>query len=113
MRKGISMGKGRLLITNGNIVTEDGVIKGDILVDNGKIVGIASSITTEAVRINANGMFVFPGFIDTHTHFDMPLGDITTADNFDSGTRRSSFRMAEKGGGRALQLWLSYGCQQS
>ena len=87
MRKGISMGKGRLMITNGNIVTEDGVIKGDILVDNGKIVGIASSITTEAVRINANGMFVFPGFIDTHTHFDMPLGDITTADNFDSGTR--------------------------
>ena len=64
MRKGISMGKGRLMITNGNIVTEDGVIKGDILVDNGKIVGIASSITTEAVRINANGMFVFPGFID-------------------------------------------------
>ena len=37
--------------------------------------------------IDVTGKLIFPGFIDTHTHFQMQASDCVTADDFDSGTR--------------------------
>lgn len=81
------MDKLRLLIINGQIVTNEGFRQADILLENGKISRITRGLRVDAKVIDAGGMLIFPGFIDTHTHFDMPLGDIKTADDFDSGTR--------------------------
>ncbi|HZW52594.1 MAG TPA: amidohydrolase family protein, partial [Candidatus Elarobacter sp.] len=36
--------------------------------------------------VDASGTYVFPGFIDPHTHLDMPFGGTTTVDDFASGT---------------------------
>ena len=36
--------------------------------------------------MDASGSYVFPGFIDPHTHLDMPFGGTVTADDFASGT---------------------------
>ena len=47
----------------------------------------APSLRESADRvIDATGRLLLPGGVDVHTHLDMPLGDIRTADDFESGT---------------------------
>jgi N-acyl-D-aspartate/D-glutamate deacylase len=44
-------------------------MQGDIGIQNGKIVAIASSLTSNAHQVvDASGLWVTPGFIDIHTH---------------------------------------------
>ena len=63
-----------ILIKNGTINTiTNGIFVGDILVDGKKIIKIEKQI--EALEnmevIDAQGKFVFPGFIDAHTHLGL------------------------------------------
>ncbi|CAC5339966.1 MULTISPECIES: N-acyl-D-amino-acid deacylase family protein [Planktothrix] len=65
-----------LLIQNGLIF--DGLgsapMRGDIGIEKGKIVAIASSLPPNAHQIiDASGLWVTPGFIDIHTHYDLEL----------------------------------------
>ena len=61
-----------LLIKNGilNTMEDRNPFKGDILIKNGKIVEISENIKQKEYmeRLDANGMNVFPGFIDPHSH---------------------------------------------
>jgi dihydropyrimidinase len=51
------------------------------------ISAIARTISASGHKtIDASGSYVFPGFIDPHTHLDMPFGGTVTADDFASGT---------------------------
>ena len=61
----------------------------DLAIEGDKIVSIASTITPgpEDEVYDATGCYVFPGFIDGHTHFDMDAGAVHTADDFVSGTK--------------------------
>lgn len=78
----------RILIRNGILVRPEKTTREDILTDNGKIIKIAQQITdAHDQEIDAEGCYVFPGFIDTHTHLDLELTSCTTADDFDSGTK--------------------------
>ena len=78
----------RILIKNGTVVRSTGKRKADVLVKDGKIVRIAPDIESEADRvIDAARCFIFAGFIDTHTHFDLDLGVTVTADDFETGTK--------------------------
>lgn len=64
-----------LIIRNGNIVTADSVVKGDIAVQAGKIAEVSVNKAMEAKaekEINAEGLHVFPGLIDSHVHFNEP-----------------------------------------
>lgn len=60
------------VIRNGKVYTMAGDIfeKADILVEEGKIVAIGQDldIPSDAEVIDAEGKFVFPGFIDAHCH---------------------------------------------
>jgi len=47
-------------------------LKGDVLIDNGKIVKIGENINEKGADvIDASGKFVFPGFIDAHSHIGL------------------------------------------
>ena len=63
-----------LFIKNGIINTvTNGVIKGDILIENGKIIEIGSDLVAplDVKVIDANNNLIFPGFIDAHTHLGL------------------------------------------
>ena len=62
-----------LIIRNGLIVNDYGRMKADIRVRGEKIVEIAAKVTATAGarEIDAAGMLLMPGIIDTHTH--LPL----------------------------------------
>jgi dihydropyrimidinase len=77
----------RTLIQGGTVLTATDTFLADVLVENGKIAGVANQFAgTFDETIDAKGKYVFPGGIDVHTHMDMPFGGTTASDDFESGT---------------------------
>lgn len=65
-----------LIIKNGTLIDGTGAprFKADIAVSDGIIVKIAPNLEGEAKRVlDAGGLIVSPGFIDTHTHSDSSI----------------------------------------
>lgn len=62
-----------LLLKNGNIVFKDGIRKTDILIEDQKIHTIGNDIHIKGAKIiDIEGLYAFPGIIDTHVHFREP-----------------------------------------
>ena len=62
-----------MLIKNAKIVLPEGVLDGDILIQDKKIVKIAEEISVqEDTVIDATGLYAFPGLIDMHVHLREP-----------------------------------------
>jgi len=61
------------VIHNGLIINDTGKMAGDIRIRGEKIVEIAPHITASpgAKEIDASGMLLMPGIIDTHTHLEL------------------------------------------
>lgn len=95
------------VIRNGTVVTASDTFVSDVGIRDGRIVALAADLTEAKEVIDATGLFVLPGGIDSHVHLDQPSGDgIVMADDFDSGTRSAAiggnstvlaFCMQEKG----------------
>lgn len=63
----------KILIKSGSVMLKGQLKKTDLLIDNGVIKSIESNINDKADKIiNAEGLFVFPGFVDIHTHLREP-----------------------------------------
>ena len=77
----------RTIIRNGIVVNASGTQQADVLVEDGVIREVASGLRGEGTVVDAAGCYVFPGFIDPHTHFDLDLGFTRTADNFVTASR--------------------------
>jgi len=78
-----------LLLHGGTIVSEYGILKGSVVVDDGKIASVSSSADVQAdVRVNVSGLYVLPGLIDTHVHFRDP--GMTQKEDFVTGTRSAA-----------------------
>ena len=63
-----------IFIKNGTVNTiANGIVQEDILIENGKIVEIGNNIVAplDAEIIDAQGKFIYPGFIDAHTHLGL------------------------------------------
>ena len=80
-----------LLIKNGNIVNSEKIEKADILIENEKIKEIGEDLTfKEGEIIDAEGNYIFPGVIDSHVHFQLPVKGTITADDFYTGTKAAA-----------------------
>ncbi len=78
-----------ILIQNGTLFLPAGPEKADLRLEGEKIAQIGPDLPQGGSRvIDAAGKLVFPGFIDTHTHFEMNKDTPReTADNWSTGTR--------------------------
>jgi dihydroorotase (multifunctional complex type) len=73
-----------LLIANATVVTPSGRRRANIVVEDGRIVQLGPERPAVTETIDADGLFVLPGGVDTHVHL-MDPGD-TEREDFPSGT---------------------------
>ena len=81
-----------IIIKNGALVTPQGLRRADLAMEGDKIVRIAAAIEPgegDTVE-DAAGCWVFPGFVDGHTHMQCWTGMDWTADSFETGTRAAA-----------------------
>lgn len=78
-----------IIIKNGEIVTATERYVADILCEGESITRIGQGIPVPdgAEVIDARGKYVFPGFIDPHTHIYLPFMGTYSKDTYDTGTR--------------------------
>ena len=59
-----------LILTNGIVVTGEGMRRADVAMQDEKIVAVADGLSHEGARrvIDVSGKYVFPGIIDVHVH---------------------------------------------
>jgi len=78
----------KVLFRGGTVVSGRTTAQVDILVENEQITQVGENLQCVDARIeDVSGKFIFPGFIDAHTHFDLDVCNTTTADDFLTGTR--------------------------
>lgn len=78
-----------LLIKNGEIVTADSRYVADIYCEGETITAIGQNLEVPAgiETIDATGKFVFPGFIDPHTHIYLPFMGTYSKDTYETGSK--------------------------
>jgi len=98
----------KLLFIGGTVVSAEGSYPADVLVEDERIVAVGTGLDADgAETVDATGKLVMPGFIDAHTHMDMPFGGTMTADDWATGTEAAAaggtttiidFALQEEGG---------------
>ncbi|MEM6393824.1 MAG: allantoinase AllB [Planctomycetota bacterium] len=61
-----------LLIRGGSVVTQESVTEADVAIEDGAIVAVGSPTDHAKAEIDATGLHLFPGLIDSHVHFNEP-----------------------------------------
>jgi dihydroorotase len=78
----------KVLIKNARIVNEGSIKEGDVFIENGLIVEIASSISAKSpdlTIVDAEGNYLLPGLIDDQVHFREP--GLTSKETILTGSR--------------------------
>jgi dihydroorotase len=83
-----------VVFRGGNIVTNEGVVNADLVVQGGQISGIGSGLAAKEV-VDISGLTVFPGFVDLHAHLREPGRE-------DTETIETGSRAGAKGGYTAV-----------
>lgn len=76
-------------IRGGRIITATEDFVGDVLVRDGKIAAVGldlRDVAGGAEKVEADGLYVFPGGVDAHTHLDLPFMGTSSSDDFETGT---------------------------
>jgi dihydropyrimidinase len=81
------------LIRNGRVITATDDYAADILMDGGVIrtIGLGIEVGPDVTVVDAQGLYVLPGGVDTHVHLENVIGTTITCDTFESGTRAAAF----------------------
>lgn len=71
-------------LRGGTVLTVDGELRADVLIDGSRIVAIGASLKGD-VELDATGCHVLPGFVDLHSHLREPGRE--EAETIESGSR--------------------------
>jgi dihydropyrimidinase len=84
---------GSTLIRNGRVITASDDYVADVLMQGGVIrsVGKQLEVGDGVAVVDATGLYVLPGGVDTHVHLENVIGPTVTCDTFASGTRAAAF----------------------
>src|SRR5919205_2201508 len=75
------------VLAGGTVVTAEGSFRADVGITGEKIDAVGLDLPRDGADVvDVSGARVMPGFIDGHTHMDMPFGGTVTADDWDTGT---------------------------
>src|SRR5262245_9012446 len=107
----------RLLLRGGVVLTMDPALgdfeKADVLIESSRIAAVGPSLQASATVVDATGMIVMPGFVDTHRHIwqgqlrnILPNGRLQPDYMRDiGGTARSVYRPEDVHVGDLLSAW--------
>lgn len=80
------------IVRGGEVVTASDRMTADIGIRAGRIAAIGNDLGEAAEIVDAAGLLVLPGGIDSHVHIAQPSGPgVTMADDFESATRAAAF----------------------
>lgn len=80
------------IIRNGTLVTASETFIADIMIEDEKIISIGNDINEPGIEvIDATGKYIFPGGIDPHTHFDLPMFGTVSSDDHYTGGKAAAF----------------------
>ncbi|MCX7340139.1 MAG: dihydropyrimidinase [Hyphomicrobiales bacterium] len=80
------------IIFGGTVVTASDTIRCDVGIRAGRVATLGLDLGEAAETIDATGLYVVPGGIDSHVHIAQPSGPgIIMADGFESCTRSAAF----------------------
>ena len=80
------------IIRGGTVATASDTFSCDVGISGGKIAALGSNLGGAAEIVDAKGLLVLPGGIDSHVHIAQPSGPgIVMADDFASATRSAAF----------------------
>ena len=71
------------VIVGSHIVLPTGIIDKNLVLDDGKIIGLTNEIPSSDKKINADGLVAIPGVIDTHVHYGVysPIEHAATSES--------------------------------
>ena len=76
-----------LVLAGGTVVTAEASFRADVAVTGERISAVGHDLPRDGAEVvDVSGALLMPGFIDGHTHLDMPFGGTVTSDDWDTGT---------------------------
>jgi len=81
------------LIRNGRVITASDDYVADVLLKDGIVhtIGQQIEVGDDVQVVDATGLYVLPGGVDTHVHMENVVGPTMTCDTFASGTKAAAF----------------------
>jgi dihydropyrimidinase len=81
------------LIRNGRVITATDDYSADVLMQDGVVrsIGQNLAVAPDVTVVDATGLYLLPGGVDTHVHMENVVGPTITCDTFASGTRAAAF----------------------
>ena len=86
-----------ILVRGGTVVTAEGTLDADVLIEGEKIAAVLARPAADGLQasagevVDAAGKYVIPGGIDGHTHMEMPFGGTFSVDTFATGTTAAAW----------------------